>query len=1827
MSLSKGDRVELNCTAPTTSKDTPLKLVYTTPYLTNIVCNQGCATGKRASIPCVFVSTEDKDCSQLETTSLDSRFYSVSCSSVLNSATGQHYLVIHLVIVQLRMEDINAHMFCETIPLQAEGIEVTQRRASIVKRLMFTLTPSIQDFVYDAKSFTWKCVALSIPPVQTGYIRFVSSTNTLMSYRMKSYSSVSTQSHPELPFSHLVPGFEAETNESMDFQSTITFVPKRSSLKTLPEGEVWMECRFAHLSRSLKTRIGTYDRLHDVPDPIHKTGGTYSHICVIPIQKNQTMKLVCLHRVIRYSWFDYDTTLLTVSVLNQTNVLSNPIATYIREKKLSGLWTVGHWPQVQVDLGEERMELLLVVEVLNNTEFDSGEYYCSFITTHRQQLHREVTSVLFRGKQKKAIFGQRYPLKNSLWFRVDVPADVGELIHSRCIAWTTNPENRELIRFGLSSGQQKQLPNETIRSFAEQPTMVTHMAEQYYTVAFDDQALARQCYAADQYMDLSKRLPVPSITCVVPDLYWEPVGLSNYERTMNLTCRTTSGCANAVFRWNWVAGPIPQLPSAATEGNRLGVIKGPTLYLASLSRSGAYVFRCTVTCACVSTTQSNSILVSFFMHVREVDDRGPGEDVPPDLIDTKPSEDDLARSLEREYWEKYSKEDVAHDGVDKAEQARIRRDEARSHELTRSAGPPEVGFLPPSLIPDELQQMKPSHVTDELDVLRSSASGYTELRDQLFSDIVRKFTESDFSGILTPPLVSRLVGDLPDAQQEREKYRQAARRRAYEQVPELHQYQQPYPISSPGAFETPTRSLYESELSKAKDELKLRRQDYSHMAKPYEAVLSDGLDVHLSIQHPTERDRTLIGPVDELPTGRRSPLECFEFTGDTEIGLLDLPTRAIYTRAIQRYEVPKMATTRLTSRAETRGVRVVDSLTPIYRDVPRQSDREPFRKARQVGLNADSGLRIPEALASKTDDMQSKISSYAKASEDRDYSGVYTHQQPGSVSEMPISTLDQPVSREYGIRSTRDRLGVTFRGGDYVRLDDRARGKRPSRMASETAKPHLIGDFEGQRAVKRFIELLRRDAYRRGGVMLSAHMPSPATEISDTELEFLVQTSMVGRDNIEFGEQVQHSGDYERLDMGYPEQLRRYGSRQVVPVSPTQEFSRHPEDETLGLFAKLKERLDSVLSYISSPESHASKPQRHTRYSSPDEQPQTYNLDDVIMSELSHTSPGSLASRPQRLTRYRSPDDQAYRYNPDDVIMSETTAKLVQIRKAFKPSRTPTMGEWGKAGGAEIRGRRKTTSTDDSKIATVEQHANRYGYDAFDRESPFIDQIHFSAQRMIDVTDEFTATTLTTPELVSDRAVGKPISKSLQIIPNIIRLPAQVTILCPMAPYNPRRGFTPTAISWSHATSTANFYRDKSERILYCPFATREHHVSIRYREPQRVFAYPPERWIDAYSLDIKPIRPDDYGYYACTFLMDIGRTGMVRTNFTKLAPYPLCIIPQEPSDASIVVKLSASQSKSTVDGEEDQCWAPNVAVMIRCETQAYQLFCEDADRTTDGYRLIRTVISASLITTTFAGHQSSIPLTADDEVPFAEPLEIGPVVSKTWTFPMQPEHHMTYVRCSCRPELIKPSLPPITYWEWLKNEFYQTHAPVMVRNSDAIKLCIKPAPVGIQVRPNPKSVSSDGDPMQLDLPPEAYIECVRHGDNGTTPDMHVYVSDRFNRTRHSNSGEDIHWNVSDGLRLNWPVQRQGHVARLRIPLTVNPGETYHIHCFTELTGPNHTFILLISKPASIQPGSLPVWQVSTILTLIFVALIVQYFRNYHLYGRLCRSWQQSRYR
>ncbi|TGZ52265.1 hypothetical protein CRM22_010662 [Opisthorchis felineus] len=1074
--------------------------------------------------------------------------------------------------------------------------------------------------------------------------------------------------------------------------------------------------------------------------------------------------------------------------------------------------------------------------------------------------------------------------------------------------------------------------------------------------------------------------------------------------------------------------------------------------------------------------------------------------------------------------------------------------------------------------------MKRSHMTDELDVLRSSVSDYAELGDQLFSDTLRKFTESDLAGNLTSPLVSRTVEDRPDAQQEREKYRQAARRRASQQVPELHQYQQPYPISGPDAFETPTRRLYESELSKAKDEFELRRQDFSHMAKPYEAVPSDGLDIRPRIRRPKEREERIVGRIDEFPTSIRFPLKCFEFIGDTEIGLLDLPTRAMYTGAIQRDEAPKIATTRLPLQAETGGVRVVDSPTPIYRDVRPQSDMMPFGKARQIGLNVDSGLRIPEALASKTDDMQSKISSYAKASKDRDDSDVYTHPQPGSVRDMLISTLDQSVSQGYEIQSTRDRLGLTFRGGDYVRLDDRARGKRPSRMVSEIAKPHLVGDFEGQRAVKRFVELLRRDAYRRGGGTLSAHMPSPATEISETELEFLVQTLMVGRDRIGFGEHVQHSGDYERLDMGFPGPLRRYGARQVVPVSPTQEFSRDPEDETLGLSAKLKERLESV---------------------------------------LSHISPESLASRPQRQTRYSSPDEQPYAYTPDDVVMSETTAKLVQIRRAFKPRRAPTTRAWRKEGAAEIRGRRKTTSTDDSKITTVEQHANRYGCGAFDREPPLIDPIPFSAQRMIEVTDDFTSTTA---ELDSRGAAKKPISRSLQIIPNIVRLPAQVTILCPMAPYNPRGGFTPTAISWSHATSTANFYRDKSERILYCPFATREHRVSIRYGKPQRVFAYPPEKWVDAYTLDIKPIQPDDYGYYACIFLMDIGRTGMVRTNFTKLAPYPLCIIPQEPSDASIVVKLSVNQSKSTVDGEEDQCWAPNVAVMIRCETQAYQLFCEDADRTTDGYRLIRTVISASLITTTFTGHESSIPLTADDELLPAEPLKIGPVVSKTWTFSMQPEHHMTYVRCSCRPELIKPSLPPITYWEWLQKEFYRTHAPAMVRNSDSNKLCIKPAPVGIQVRPNPKSVSSDGDPMQLDLPPEAYIECVRHGENGTTPDMHVYPPDRFNRTRYSNSGEGIHWNVSDGLRLNWPVQRQGNIARLRIPLNVNPGETYHIHCLTELTGPNHTFVLLISKPSSIQLGSLPIWQMSTILTLIFAALMVHYFRNYYRYRILYKS-------
>ncbi|OON18141.1 hypothetical protein X801_06011 [Opisthorchis viverrini] len=502
-SIRKGDQVEVNCTAPITSKNLPLKLVYTTSYLIYIVCNLGHPVGQQSSIPCLFVAATDKSCNQVTNVSPDPQSYIVSCSVTVNSVDQKRHLWIHLVITQLRLDDVNAHVFCETISLQADEKDMTVRSPSKVESLLFTIPPSIESFRYDAETRTWECVAVAMPPIVSGYIRFASSDTPHIAYALKKYTSVSRQSSKNLQHKDVLPENTSDFVNVQNFQSVITFKPKRSSLKALPPGNVLVECKFGGLTRKLQTRITTFD------DPGREAGAAYVHLCAVRGPEITHLTRMSFHRVIRYPWFDYDSTLLIVSVFNWTDITPNPGVFTIREEKLHGLWTAGQWPRIHVSLKAGSMQLLLAIEMVNNTEFDTGEYYCGIITTNGKYLYNRPHSSLFLGEQKNIVFARRRLLKKPLWLNSTILADSGEVIQSRCIAWTTNPVNRQLVRFGFSIDPQRKLPNETIRSFEKQRRVVTHAAEQFYESALSDQTPARECHATDQYTELTKQLPEP----------------------------------------------------------------------------------------------------------------------------------------------------------------------------------------------------------------------------------------------------------------------------------------------------------------------------------------------------------------------------------------------------------------------------------------------------------------------------------------------------------------------------------------------------------------------------------------------------------------------------------------------------------------------------------------------------------------------------------------------------------------------------------------------------------------------------------------------------------------------------------------------------------------------------------------------------------------------------------------------------------------------------------------------------------------------------------------------------------------------------------------------------------------------------------------------------------------------------------------------------------------------------------------------------------------------------------------------------------------------
>ncbi|KAG5442594.1 hypothetical protein CSKR_202576 [Clonorchis sinensis] len=147
--------------------------------------------------------------------------------------------------------------------------------------------------------------------------------------------------------------------------------------------------------------------------------------------------------------------------------------------------------------------------------------------------------------------------------------------------------------------------------------------------------------------------------------------------------------------------------------------------------------------------------------------------------------------------------------------------------------------------------------------------------------------------------------------------------------------------------------------------------------------------------------------------------------------------------------------------------------------------------------------------------------------------------------------------------------------------------------------------------------------------------------------------------------------------------------------------------------------------------------------------------------------------------------------------------------------------------------------------------------------------------------------TQSTLDAVKGVAVRDQKAKYSEVIidPGLIRLPGLATFRCPTVQGRTRRGYSPNTVTWFRSSGMNILDSSDTEGILR--FSLSVHNVapiSRRFQQSMRAYIYPPHKWMEAHTLDLIRLEPNDAGFYTCVTSMKSVRNRPSEFNITKSA-------------------------------------------------------------------------------------------------------------------------------------------------------------------------------------------------------------------------------------------------------------------------------------------------------------------------------------------------------
>ncbi|KAF7256385.1 hypothetical protein EG68_06751 [Paragonimus skrjabini miyazakii] len=629
--LVQGSRLEIICEASATSRRLPLKLFYMTTKFSIIICasdenshEDRTATMVEQEQPCNTVSPDDVACNDTTASNqISNTNYHSTCLKKQQKNGSPPYRQIRLTVTKLRPVDFHARTFCKTLDLYSDATEFTDSGPHLytpVNTIRFQMPPQIIDFHFNSDSQIWVCDIMAFPNLQSGSIKVLHAYPSWLRKQLDLFSTEKDSDQPGLKHSQLLP--DLSQLNSYPYFTRLLFQPFYQIPGGLRRGEAHVRCSLNQVYRDLFTVIATglvnEEPIMESPE-ITVSGGVSYQDCEFDTQTR--IEQVSIHRQIKTTWLQYDVSLVVLVLMQRVG--SKWVQTkedkQIRSR-LFGPWVMTTRSRVNiVPLTSRGARFLLTLPIAPNVEFDTGEYYCSARTTNGTWIIGPLIRHRIVGDLKQMALGYRLFELDKVWRRSLRNVSVGDTILTRCLAWTTRPSERKIIEMSITIGENQTTDKIRINDNANSSTSIIKSIDLYRKVDYEGFLENGECYVFDGVIKQRATLPGPKALCKAPELIWTPER-KFYTNADVLICETRGGCKNAQLKWNWAAGPIPQLLAEDDIASSRITSPNSTLALRQVIRGGSYVFRCTAMCDCLNEHIRTAILATIFLSTRDRSD-------------------------------------------------------------------------------------------------------------------------------------------------------------------------------------------------------------------------------------------------------------------------------------------------------------------------------------------------------------------------------------------------------------------------------------------------------------------------------------------------------------------------------------------------------------------------------------------------------------------------------------------------------------------------------------------------------------------------------------------------------------------------------------------------------------------------------------------------------------------------------------------------------------------------------------------------------------------------------------------------------------------------------------------------------------------------------------------------------------------------------------------------------------------------------------------------------------------------------------------------------